>query len=269
MTPHAFDHYAADYDRHFTHSAIGRAQRRQVWRALQPLLTEKLDILEVNCGTGEDALRLAKLGHRVTATDISSAMIAEANRNLNRNLNLNLNLNLTFQQSSFLTLDQHFTPGQFDLIFSNFGGLNCLSPEDTRRLAAIFQKLLKPDGRLFLVYMSRHCWWEKAYYTFKGKPEKARRRQLPGPLSIPLGGQSVEVWYYSPAELEQIYTPAFNFVGRHPIGLFVPPSYLEFWFSRRKPLLRAMEKLDHLLAFPFLTGRADHFALVFRRQKPV
>lgn len=37
-------------------------------------------ILDVGCGTGDDARELATLGGRVTATDISDAMLAEARR---------------------------------------------------------------------------------------------------------------------------------------------------------------------------------------------
>ena len=83
MTPvHTpFDELANSYDADFTSSVIGRMQRKRVWTVLTPLLNEasrSLNILEINCGTGEDALQLAGLGHRVIATDASEAMISLA-----------------------------------------------------------------------------------------------------------------------------------------------------------------------------------------------
>ena len=74
-----FDTLAETYDADFSSSAIGLMQRKRVWKWLVPLLNESgrsLNILEINCGTGEDAIRLASMGHRVIATDASAAMIA-------------------------------------------------------------------------------------------------------------------------------------------------------------------------------------------------
>src|ERR1043166_6681556 len=76
----AFDIMAADYDTAFSRSLTGDCQRSQVYEWLSDFIKDKkeLNILEINCGTGDDALWLASLGHSVIATDISAAMIAEA-----------------------------------------------------------------------------------------------------------------------------------------------------------------------------------------------
>jgi len=76
----AFDDLAKDYDVGFTESAIGKMQRNRVWHFLghRILSSEKSKILEVNCGTGVDAIWLADKGHEVLATDISPEMIERA-----------------------------------------------------------------------------------------------------------------------------------------------------------------------------------------------
>ena len=56
----AFDSLAAKYDDLFTRSMIGRAQRGAVWDALIDTFEPGSHILELNCGTGEDALFLAR-----------------------------------------------------------------------------------------------------------------------------------------------------------------------------------------------------------------
>jgi hypothetical protein len=55
----AFDSLAARYDDLFTRSTIGRAQRDAVWDVLIDTFEPGAHILELNCGTGEDALFLA------------------------------------------------------------------------------------------------------------------------------------------------------------------------------------------------------------------
>lgn len=260
--PPAFETYAAEYDRHFTDSAIGRAQRRQVRRTLLPWLAERTDILEVNCGTGEDAIELARLGHNVLATDLSGAMIrvAEAKKQQAPPLP-----NLQFRRAGFHELPSAVDGLQSGLIFSNFGGLNCISPEENRKLAAAFHRYLQPGGLLFLVFMSRQCWWEWFYFTLKGEPEKAARRRGAGPAKAVVGGQEQDVWYYNPEEVARLYAPHFTKKGLHPIGLFTPPSYLEPLFTRRSGWLPLLERLDALLDLPFLANRADHFAITLKK----
>ena len=75
-----FDVLAETYDTGFVESRIGLAQRNISRKWLQPLLAGKtgLRILEINCGTGADAIWLAEQGHTVTATDASPAMIWQA-----------------------------------------------------------------------------------------------------------------------------------------------------------------------------------------------
>ena len=71
-----FDALAADYDRSFTASAIGQRMRAAVWRRLDTAFAPGERVLELNCGTGEDAVHLAERGVRVLATDVSPGMLA-------------------------------------------------------------------------------------------------------------------------------------------------------------------------------------------------
>ena len=84
----SFDIAATTYDNTFTYSKIGKLQRNLVYEHLSKILPidHNLDILEINCGTGHDAIWLANQGHRVLATDISSEMISIArSKQLNKN----------------------------------------------------------------------------------------------------------------------------------------------------------------------------------------
>ncbi|MCB0209302.1 MAG: class I SAM-dependent methyltransferase [Anaerolineae bacterium] len=78
INSNAFDAFAADYDHDFTHSTLGQLLRPRVWAKLAEHFNPGDHVLELACGTGEDAVWLAKHGVHVTATDGSAAMVGQA-----------------------------------------------------------------------------------------------------------------------------------------------------------------------------------------------
>ena len=96
----AFDRVASSYDELFTHTAIGRAQRKQVWEKLLAAFPPGSRILELNCGTGEDARFLAARhpGREIRlAGDVQTA--AEHFRIVRNELQRNELLRLFLQQT--------------------------------------------------------------------------------------------------------------------------------------------------------------------------
>src|ERR1700683_3015332 len=79
---YAFDARAEAYDGQFTRTRIGTAMRAAVWARCAARFRPGFRILEMNCGTGEDARWLASQGMKVLATDISPRMIEVARRKL-------------------------------------------------------------------------------------------------------------------------------------------------------------------------------------------
>ena len=73
--PTAFDAFAGDYDDLFTRSTLGRLLRLRVWEKLADHFSSGQHVLELACGTGEDAVWLAGQGIRVTAPAGSAGMI--------------------------------------------------------------------------------------------------------------------------------------------------------------------------------------------------
>src|SRR5260370_8411782 len=84
----AFDQLAADYDQRFTYSIIGRAQRNAVWKILTNTFKANDNILELNCGTGEDAIFLAGRDVAVFACYASHQMIPTPKQPLSRDSTL-------------------------------------------------------------------------------------------------------------------------------------------------------------------------------------
>jgi ubiquinone/menaquinone biosynthesis C-methylase UbiE len=104
-----------------------------------------MNVLELNCGTGEDAVWLAQKGHRVTATDFSGKMIERCNEKIRQCHLENL---VTAQRVAFRNLRMEFHDQSFDLVFSDFGGLNCISKEDIGKVAEDIAGFLKPGQNL-------------------------------------------------------------------------------------------------------------------------
>lgn len=73
--PQAFDPLASTYDSDFTNTAIGRYLRGRVQARLEQHFRAGDHVLELGCGTGEDARWLAGRGVAVLATDASAAML--------------------------------------------------------------------------------------------------------------------------------------------------------------------------------------------------
>src|SRR5580704_16411686 len=69
-----WDLTAETYDQVFPETLVGRAMRGAVWTALEQAFQSGQRVLELNCGTGIDAVHLAERGVRVLACDLSPRM---------------------------------------------------------------------------------------------------------------------------------------------------------------------------------------------------
>ena len=262
----SFDIAALTYDEDFTDSLTGKLQRSRVWQYLDPLLSAApMHVLELNCGTGEDALHIAQRGHCVTATDISENMLSAARHKVS---NGGLSAKVRFQKADLTQLNELNQEGSYDLIFSNFGGVNCVSPEAMEALAQEAGKLLKPGGKLVMVIMPRFCLWETLYFLLKGKPKDAFRRRKDFSMAN-VSGEMVKTWYYSSQQVKRRFKAYFKSTRVKPVGLFGPPSYLEALMRRNKLLFQLMSVLENSLAsFGWQSNMADHFYLEMEVKRP-
>lgn len=251
-----FDIAASTYDKEFTDSKIGIQQRTRVWKFLDQVIKNKtgLKILELNCGTGEDAIMLAKKGNKVVATDISEQMLDVARGKAKSE-------NIEFLQVDLNNINIEVTSKNYDLVFSNFGGLNCIDHQALSRLGETVSKILSPDGSFVAVLMPNTCLWEITYLTLKGKTSEAFRRNKEVAL-VNISGRTVKTWYYSPRKLCNLLGTAFKKKLLKPVGLFIPPSYMESYFSRHPSLLRMLSRLEKIFAnFSWQAKFSDHFII--------
>jgi ubiquinone/menaquinone biosynthesis C-methylase UbiE len=259
----AFDSLAENYDDHFTRSSIGRAQRDAVWRKTTEIFRNRPSILELNCGTGEDALFLANQGHHVTALDASRAMIDRASQRKKL-------------EASNATVDFRLLPTEylgalpltrFDAVFSNFSGLNCV--KDLCEVALQLARRTNAGSPALLCFSTRFCMWEIAWYLLHGKWRKAIRRWS-GHSVATLNGVDVDVYYPSVRDIAGAFAPYFTLASATGIGTFVPPSYLESSMRLIPRLLATLSTVDRVACrLPVLRTLGDHVLLHFIRTAEV
>ncbi|MCP4442045.1 MAG: class I SAM-dependent methyltransferase [Aureispira sp.] len=257
-----FDNTASYYDSEFTNTTTGRMQRERVHWHLSKLFQQNTikDVLELNCGTGEDAVWLARQGCQVLATDISSEMVSVAQQ---KATHFKLENSISCQTLDAGTIGELGVDKKYDLIFSNFGGLNCLSPQQLEKLAKSAAKLLKPKGFFVAVVMPRFCWWETLFFTLKREFKKAWRRRSKEPISARLSDTaSIDTWYYATKEFYRYFQADFRYKQVNAIGLFLPPSYLDKWFENKPFLINNLNRIEKWVPRgTFFANAADHFMI--------
>jgi ubiquinone/menaquinone biosynthesis C-methylase UbiE len=266
-TREAFNKAATDYDVSFTNTTIGTMQRLRVWNYLEnKLKNRKAEVLEINCGTGEDAIWLSNKCYSVLATDAAGSMttVAESKRII-----AGIN-NVTFRTIDFFNLHKSLNPQQFDFIFSDFGGLNCVNEPELEHLSKDFAKLLYPGGKLIMVVMGKYCLWETIYFLLKFKIGKALRRWDNKGVHTKIEEEEFETWFYSVRGLKKIFSAHFKLVDVKPIAVAVPPSYLQNYFNKKPNWLQRFNSWDNVLTrFKILSNLSDHLILTFELKKPV
>lgn len=259
--PVGFDNIAATYDDGFVNTITGRMQRNIVWNYLDKCISrnKSLDILELNCGTGEDALWISSKGHNVLATDISEKMVKAAKA---KALLKNVGDKLSFTTLDIANPSSYPNDKKFDLIFSNFGGLNCISPGKLVDIMPHIAGLINPGGKFIAVIMPKFCLWEWLYFSFKGRYSDAVRRSGIMPLSVNIEGNTVDTWYFSPSEIANTFSQEFKTINTFPLGFFLPPSYLENYFKKHTGLIGFLNVLEKLVnSISTLSSYSDHFII--------
>jgi ubiquinone/menaquinone biosynthesis C-methylase UbiE len=257
----AFDDTAHSYDDDFTNTPIGRLQRNKVWSYLQRTYGDRFpeNILELNCGTGEDAVFFAEHHSKVLATDVSEQMLTGTRNKVRKS---SLDHLVKTQQLDLNEFPAELPSNQFDLLFSNFGGLNCISSEQLQRLLEKAPHLLTPGARVILVIMPRFCAWETIYFSSKLAFKKAFRRRTKKPQKADLGNSFVETWYHSPGDIKRMAAKHYDIVNIQPIGISIPPSYFKKTFLTKPGILNKLNALENSLGkYSFFSAVADHYLI--------
>jgi SAM-dependent methyltransferase len=273
-----FDTAAAAYDADFSSTRLGRLLRQRVWDTLAATFQPGQHILELGCGTGEDAVFLARRGVSVLATDASAGMLAVAEAKV-RQAGLTDRVQFTQLDAARLVLhgtvqpapSQGLAPSEeprsgdvasaYDGALADFGVLNCVA--DRRVPGRALAERLKAGAALVAVVMGPLCVWEVGWYALHGDLRRAGRRWRSGGLAQ-VGNASLPVWYPSPSRLRAELAGGFRLKRLVGLGTLLPPSYLSHLVDRWPKVFTRLADYDaRLPGSPWL---ADHYLAVFERR---
>jgi SAM-dependent methyltransferase len=156
-------------------------------------------ILELGCGTGNDAARLADAGYTVTATDLSGEAIGHARARYG-------------SMASFIVADMTqrlpFPDGDFDAVMSNVA-MHMFPDAVTRALFAEVGRVVRPGG-LFVFHVN----------ALEDRPLRARSlpaRELEPDYVVEESGQTVH--FFSEAYLRELLR---NWLELHLTSVPIP-----------------------------------------------
>jgi ubiquinone/menaquinone biosynthesis C-methylase UbiE len=262
----AFSRAAEKYDQFGDDHPHLFRMRRKVYAHLQRFLPPGARILELNAGTGVDAVYLAQQGFTVHATDIAPGMLGRL-RDKIEGLGLsdrqNVSFAVTAQECSFLDLDQ-VQGGPYDAVFSNLGGLNCIP--NLGPVIESLPKVLRPGGLVTWVLMPPVCLWELAT-IFTGQVRLALRRLAPGGTRAHLEGLYFTVYYVTPEQVVAAFGDAYQPLAIEGLSVITPTAESRNLAKRYPRLYRALCWLDDGLStvWPW-RGWGDFFIISLARR---
>jgi ubiquinone/menaquinone biosynthesis C-methylase UbiE len=236
----AFDKQSAIFDDIYSTNEIIQYKRKRVRDHVEKLIKPNSNILELNSGTGEDAMYFVKQGHYVHATDISEGMQKILSQKI---ISAGFKNNITTELCSFTHLENLQNKGPYDLIFSNFAGLNCTN--ELSKVLRSFSPLLKPGGIVTLVILPKFCLWETSLF-FRGKFKTAFRRSFSKKgRKAHIEGEYFYCWYYDPSFVKKYLRDEFNVLDLEGLCTIVPPSYMENFAEKHPASYNFLKKWEH------------------------
>ena len=260
-----YDHSASTYDQVEGRNEISERVRAATLAAAMRVFRPGDRILELGCGTGRDAVALARQGLHIVATDVSPEMIRlTAARAKQAGLEERV-VARTASAAEAVDLD-----GPFDGAFSNGAVLN-LEPDlgkVGRRLAAI----IRPGGFAVFTAANRVSLFELAIYPLALRPRKAFRKlglSVPIPISREGFGRNyaVRARFLTPREFLRVFTPSFRAESLRGLQIFTPPwNFVDLArrFGRAvEPLIQLEDSIGEL---PALRSLGAIYLCVLKRE---
>jgi ubiquinone/menaquinone biosynthesis C-methylase UbiE len=258
----AFSTQSAIFDEIYADNTIVSYKRGRVRAHVLQYLKPNSSILELNSGTGEDATFFAGLGHRVHATDIAEGMQQKLREKATKQ---GLDKLISTELISFTQLDQLKNKGPYNLVFSNFAGLNCTGELDKVLLS--LPGLLKDGGVATLVILPGFCLWE-SLLLFKGLFKTATRRWFSkNGVSARVEGTYFTCWYYDPSYIINAVKDSFDVLKVEGLCTIVPPSYMEHFAEKHPAIYRWLKGKEERYRFSWPWRFIGDYYIISLRKK--
>jgi ubiquinone/menaquinone biosynthesis C-methylase UbiE len=254
----AFSKQSSHFDIEDLQNSVLQDMRAIVYEHVERFIKPGSNILELNAGTGIDALHFIRAGHRVLATDLSDGMIDQIKR---KKVEMLIDDRLRFTQLSFDNLNL-LEGEKFDYVFSNMGGLNCI--DDLSKVTRHLPALLHPKARATWVVMPPVSPWE-LLGIFKGNFRNTLRRLRKEGVTAHLEGEYFKTYYHSRSCIATSLGPSFKILATQGLCALTPPPHRKDFPTRYPNLYQFLKRWDDKLnnSFPF-NRWADHIMVTFQ-----
>lgn len=236
-----YDSIANTYDEVEGQNEISERVRRHSLDAAFKSFRPGDRILELGCGTGRDAISLARRGIRVMATDVSPAMV-EATRERVRDADLGDMIMVECLNASAAA-----AKGTFDGAYSNGAVLN-LEP-DLAGVARGLRESLVPGAFVVLTGANRLSLFELLFYPMALRPRKAFRKlgnEIPIPISREGKGRTyvVPTRFLTPNEFLSPFRSAFVLKLQRGLQVITPPWNLVDMVRLLRPAILPLVNIE-------------------------
>lgn len=252
-----FSRAAPRYDPVILSNFVNRGIRDVEVGTLLPLAKDSKSILEVGCGTGQEASRVLAATHAdLVGIDVAEGMIDFARLKLTTR-----GFSSRIQMRVLPAAHVDELAQEFDLVYSFNGALN--TEPDLPGFFAGAGKVTHPGAFLVISLRTRPCFGETVLYRWLGKRSELARRRAPQ-VQVEVVGEPVESRYYTVPELLEKVPRNFRLVSLTGLAVVLPP-YLA---PRVKGtvLQRLVREANRIAGrLPWLKVLGDETLFVFQR----
>lgn len=254
---HIFSEAASIYDKKILSNFININIRKIELRTLIKYTRGRNSILEIGCGTAEEASKfILETGKKVTCLEVSGGMIDFSTAKI-RGLGISDNfMAVKGAASTIRSLGR-----SFDLIYSFNGALN--TEPKIKEAADGIHDSLNHNGILIFSVRNRKCLGEILLYSILGKKENIKKR-MEETTYVEVVGNKIRSTYYSPHEIRSIFKE-FTLVKKKGLAIILPPYLAERVTSNfAKHLINLMGTL--LSSMPLFSSLGDEILYVFKKE---
>lgn len=257
----AFSRQSGVYDEYEVENENLKRVREEICGHFLGLIKPGDKVLEVNAGTGTDAIRFAQQGFHIHATDVAEGMVDEIQKKAGE---FGLDDKVSTQVISFTDMAP-VVGAPFQACFSNIGGLNCIP--DLRVFVQQLPLVLDPGAAVTIVVMPRYCPWEWLE-IFRGRLAVAARRPNKEGAVVSPKGIPYRIYYHNASHVVSSFRPKFRLIGQQSLSLFAPPMDRKQFSKRHPAIYKFLVSIDNLVSKIFPFNQLGDFIVYSFRYEP-
>jgi SAM-dependent methyltransferase len=220
--PQGWDAYAETYAQLLVPDTVYSLTKEVIHKQITDHLASPhpIQVLDLNCGVGNDFPFFLAMGWQITACDGSVGMLNKAYEKYQAEIEAG---QIALFLGQMETLDENSFPGlKFDLIFSVTGGYSYISDDKMRVVNEALGNYLTPDGLMVTAHLTKFCPSDIVYQLLHGKVKQAFVRWKKE-LKIQIKGQEFRMFLRGRRKVQLLTPPNLQTLKVLPLLWLTPP----------------------------------------------